>query len=85
MDTVNEALCELVAHGSVGLRDNGLKAMGYCRNEAGETPSAQQYTDSPLAATSIATFPVTRKLEGSLSGYDSAIQQHRNLAMLARR
>jgi hypothetical protein len=84
VDEITNALCKLVEDGTIRASDIGSDGHGYCRDLPGQTLHAGR-DDSQQAATSIATFPVTRKLEGTLSGYEKAMEQHRALAMLARR
>jgi hypothetical protein len=84
VSTVDEALCELVASGSIEACNQSMHALGYRRAEVHSAQPTQSDSTQPTE-TSVATFPVTRRLEGSLTGYGASMEQHRALAMLARR
>lgn len=76
------ALGELVDQGVLRTCLNSRKLPGYCLVEAAVLPAQADDTKPPRA---VATPPVTRRLDGALSGYETGIETHRALAMLARR
>jgi hypothetical protein len=68
VSTVDEALCELVANGSIEACNQSTHALGYRRAEVHTTqPAVADATQQ--TELSVATFPVSRRLEGSLTGY----------------
>jgi hypothetical protein len=84
-DAVEQALCELVADGSVEACNKSMNVLGYRRSELMHVQQTAHPDTRQEAETSVATSPVTRRLEGSLSGYSASIERHRVLAMLVRR
>jgi hypothetical protein len=78
---VEAALATLIASGKVRTCINARRDVGYCLS--GATPVSA----SPLQpdATTVATPPLTRRVDGALAGYDRQLGAHRSLAMLVRR
>lgn len=76
------ALDELVDRGVLRTCLNSRKLPGYCLVEAAILPVPADSARPPRA---VATRPITRCLDGALSGYETGIATHRALAMLARR
>ncbi|SEE71309.1 hypothetical protein SAMN02787142_4473 [Burkholderia sp. WP9] len=78
---VEAALATLIASGKVRTCINARRDVGYCLS--GATPVCA----SPLEpdVTTVATPPLTRRVDGALAGYDRQLDAHRSLAMLVRR
>jgi hypothetical protein len=78
---VRDMLCTLVENGYVVLSSHSPRMMQFRRTEATLPASdAGEQGDEPVA-----TFPVTRTFQGSLSDYENSLAKHRSLAMLSRR
>lgn len=75
------ALATLVESGKVRACFNARRDMGYCL--AGAKPVGASASLSNV--TSVATLPVTRRIDGALAGYERQLDAHRSLAMLTRR
>jgi predicted ArsR family transcriptional regulator len=82
--TVRDMLCTLVEEGRVEMSSKSSRMMRFRLAEARVAASQSDQGGGEAAVTSVATFPVTRTLNGSLCGYDSTLTRHRALAMLAR-
>jgi hypothetical protein len=83
-EAVGEALRALIEEGLVRECNNARGQKGYCSTQAAPALPLTQAGDTP-SPTSVATFPVTRRLDGLLTDYISSIESHRTLAMLVRR
>lgn len=77
-------LHKLVDNGHVELSRSTPRSLLFRLVEADENRTMVDADDSDQAQTSIATFPVTRVMVGSLSDYDSALMARRDLAMQTR-
>jgi hypothetical protein len=78
---VEAALATLIDAGKVRTCINARRDVGYCL--AGATPVSGSTALSD--ATTIATPPLLRRVDGALAGYDRQLDAHRSLAMLVRR
>lgn len=79
---VETALATLIASGKVRTCINARRDVGYCLSGATPISSAPLL---PADATTVATPPLTRRVDGALAGYDRQLDAHRSLAMLVRR
>jgi len=80
---INDMLCTLVEEGLVRMSSHSSRIIRFERLSFAPQPP------SPVAAdrstqTTIATPPVTRRMHGSLRGYEASLLSVRSLAMLAR-
>jgi hypothetical protein len=81
-ETVLEAaLATLVETGKVRACFNARRDMGYCLAGAKPVGVSADLSD----VTTVATLPVTRRIDGALAGYERQLDAHRSLAMLTRR
>ncbi|WGS51717.1 hypothetical protein LFL96_09560 [Paraburkholderia sp. D15] len=78
---IDAALATLIASGKVRSCINARRDTGYCLAGAKPIPATQVLAD----ITTVATPPLTRRIDGTLAGYDRQLDVHRSLAMLARR
>ncbi|MDQ0625919.1 hypothetical protein QFZ39_005194 [Paraburkholderia graminis] len=78
---VEAALATLIESGKVRTCTNARRNVGYCLG--GATPVSASRL--PSDATTVATPPLTRRVDGALAGYDRQLDAHRSLAMLVRR
>jgi hypothetical protein len=85
VDTLNHALHELAEDGKIRPCYNSRREKGYCAARVEPPPASETGEDTAQVATSVATQPVTRRLDSALTGYGSAMDAHRALAMLVRR
>jgi hypothetical protein len=83
-EAVGQALRELIDEGLVRECNNARGQKGYCSTQTAPALPLAQPGDAAVSTT-VATFPVTRRLDGVLTDYISSIESHRSLAMLARR
>lgn len=83
-EAVSHALRALIEEGLVRECNNARGQRGYCSTQAAPALPLAQPGDA-AALTTVATFPVTRRLDGRLTDYVSSIESHRMLAMLVRR
>ncbi|MFP4891717.1 hypothetical protein [Paraburkholderia sp. EG304] len=85
---VEAALAPLIENGTGRVCLNARRVSGYCLSGARHVVNggaATETTHEDAVTTTIATRSAVRSFEGALAGYDSQLQQHRSLAMLARR
>ncbi len=85
LDASNSALRELVAEGKLRPCYNARREQAFCSTREEPSPAPDDADGSTQLLTTVATFPVTRRVEGSLTDYGRLIDAHRALAMLARR
>lgn len=78
---LESALATLVESGKVRACFNARRDIGYCL--AGAKPVGGSTGLSNV--TTVATLPVTRRVDGALAGYERQLDAHRSLAMLIRR
>lgn len=78
---VESALATLVESGKVRACFNARRDIGYCLAGAKPVGGSTGLSD----VTTVATLPVTRRVDGALAGYERQLDAHRSLAMLIRR
>lgn len=78
---VEAALATLIDAGKVRACSNARRDVGYCLAGAAPMPSSTALSE----ITTVATPPLTRRVDGVLIGYDRELDTHRSLAMLVRR
>jgi hypothetical protein len=80
--TVRTMLCSMVEDGHAEMTSRYPGTVRFRR----AIPSPANHEQGPrCSSTSVATFPITRTLSGSLSDYGATLTRHRSLAMLTRR
>ena len=84
---IRDMLCTLAEEGKVIISSRSPRMMQFRRADtrARESGVSESNDVEQPAATSVATFPVTRTFHGSLSDYENSLTKHRSLAMLSRR
>jgi hypothetical protein len=80
--TVRTLLCSMVEDGYAEMTSQYPGMVRFRRTIASQANHERGEDRSP---TSVATFPVTRTLSGSLSDYGASLARHQVLAMLTRR
>jgi hypothetical protein len=84
---IRDMLYALAEEGTVIISSRSPRMMQFRRADARvrESDPSENGEVEQAAATSVATFPVTRTVHGSLSDYENSLAKHRSLAMLSRR
>lgn len=80
---VNDILCMLVEDGLIRMSSHASRILRFERPPLAPDAPSRPPADTDIP-TSVATPPVTRRLHGSLRGYDASLVSVRSLAMLAR-
>jgi hypothetical protein len=84
---IRDMLYTLAEEGKVIISSRSPRMMQFRRADARvrESGVSESSDVEQPAATSVATFPVTRTFHGSLADYENSLAKHRSLAMLSRR
>jgi len=77
-------LRELSDEGLLRIIRKSARVVHFTPERPNPRPRAKRDPRPASTPTSVATFPITRTLEGCLSGYDSELTRQRRLALLAR-
>jgi hypothetical protein len=82
---VRDMLCALVEDGRAEMTSRYHGTIRFRRVRMQLTDASCGNGPEPGDGTSVATFPVTRTLSGSMSDYGASLARHQVLAMLTRR
>jgi DNA-binding IclR family transcriptional regulator len=80
--TVRTMLCAMVEDGYAEMTSRYPGTIRFRRTITSQATHERAEERSP---TSVATFPITRTISGSLSDYGASLSRHQVLAMLTRR
>jgi hypothetical protein len=81
---VGDSLRKLVEDGRVEVSRSGPRSSWFRLAKTEGARELAEPDDGTQAQTSVATFPVTRVMVGSLSGYDAALMARRDLVTQTR-